>query len=48
MNLEKEKDVYYLKYVTSLDNGRTWSHPIDITNQISKPEWKNDFKFDAI
>ena len=45
MNLEKEKDVYYLKYVTSLDNGRTWSQPVDITNQISKPEWKNDFKF---
>ena len=45
MNLEKEKDVYYLKYVTSLDNGRTWSHPIDITTQISKPEWKNNFKF---
>ena len=45
MNLEKDKDVYYLKYVTSLDNGITWSQPIDITNQISKPEWKNDFKF---
>jgi len=45
MNLEKEKDVYYLKYVTSLDNGRTWSHPIDITTQISKPEWNNNFKF---
>ena len=25
MNLEKDKDVYYLKYVTSLDNGITWS-----------------------
>ena len=45
MNLEKDKDVYYLKYVTSLDNGMTWSQPIDITDQISKPEWKNDFKF---
>jgi len=45
MNLEKQKDVYYLKYVTSLDNGKSWSNPIDITNQISKPEWKNDFKF---
>ena len=45
MNLEKDKGVYYLKYVTSLDNGITWSQPIDITDQISKPEWKNDFKF---
>jgi len=45
MNLEKDKDVYYLKYVTSLDNGMTWSQPIDITDQISKPEWKNNFKF---
>ena len=45
MNLEKEKDIYYLKYVTSLDNGITWAQPIDITDQISKPEWKNDFKF---
>ena len=45
MNLEKDKDVYYLKYITSLDNGKTWSQPIDITDQISKPEWKNDFKF---
>ena len=45
MNLEKDKDVYYLKYITSLDNGKTWSQRIDITDQISKPEWKNDFKF---
>jgi len=45
MNLDKDKDSYYLKYITSLDNGLTWSQPIDITDQISKPEWKNDFKF---
>jgi hypothetical protein len=45
MNLEKEKDVYYLKYIVSSDNGKTWSPPQDITTQISKPEWQPDFKF---
>lgn len=45
MNLETEKDVYYLKMISSKDNGLSWSTPIDITSQISKPEWKNDFKF---
>ena len=41
----KEKDIYHLKYVLSKDNGKTWSEPVDITNQISKDNWKNDFKF---
>ncbi|KVV14848.1 sialidase family protein [Flavobacterium sp. TMP13] len=45
MNLETEKDVYYLKMVSSKDNGLTWSTPTDITAQITKPEWKKDFKF---
>ena len=45
MDLNKEKDVYYLHYVKSSDNGKTWSEPVDITDQIAKPEWKNDFKF---
>lgn len=45
MNLETEKDIYYLKMTSSKDNGLTWSTPIDITSQITKPEWKNDFKF---
>lgn len=45
MNLDNEKDVYYLKVIKSLDNGKTWSEPIDITTQISKREWHNDFKF---
>lgn len=39
MDLEKEKDIYYLHVVKSLDNGKTWSNPEDITSQISKPEW---------
>ncbi len=45
MDLENEKDVYYLHYVKSKDNGKTWSNPTDITSQISKPEWKKDMKF---
>lgn len=45
MNLDLEKDVYYLKMVSSKDNGKTWSTPIDLTSQITKPEWKKDFKF---
>ena len=45
MDLDNERDIYYLKYVTSLDNGMTWSNPVDITNQISKPSWEKDFKF---
>ncbi len=45
MDLENEKDIYYLKYVSSNDNGNTWGSPKDITSQISKPEWHKDFKF---
>jgi sialidase-1 len=45
MDLDREKDVYYLKVVKSRDNGKTWSSPSDITSQITKPEWHNDFKF---
>ena len=45
MDLDKEKDVYYLKFIKSTDNGKTWSKPEDITSQITKPEWHHDFKF---
>jgi sialidase-1 len=45
MDLENEKDIYYLKAVSSKDNGKTWSKPVDITSQITKPEWHDDFKF---
>jgi sialidase-1 len=45
MNLEQEKDVYYLKLIKSNDNGKTWGEPVDITSQITKEAWHNDFKF---
>ncbi len=45
MDLINEKNVYYLKFIKSIDNGETWSSPTDITSEISKPEWHNDFKF---
>ncbi len=45
MDLDKEKDVYYLHVVKSKNNGKTWTNPEDITKQIAKPEWHNDFKF---
>lgn len=45
MDLDLEKDVYYLKVIKSIDNGKTWSITSDITSQITKPEWHHDFKF---
>ena len=45
MDLDIEKDIYYLHVVKSADNGKTWSEPTDITSQIAKPEWHKDFKF---
>ena len=45
MDLVSEKNIYYLKFIKSIDNGKSWSSPIDITSQITKPEWHNDFKF---
>jgi len=45
MNLDTEKDIYYLHVVKSQDHGKTWSSPEDITKQIAKPEWHKDFKF---
>ena len=45
MDLNNEKDVYYLRVMKSVDNGKTWLGAEDITSQITKPEWKNDFKF---
>lgn len=45
MNLRIAPNQYFLQYVSSKDNGDSWSKPIDITDQISKPNWQHDFKF---
>lgn len=45
MNLEIDKDIYYLKMISSKDNGQSWSTPMDLTSQITLPEWQKDFKF---
>lgn len=45
MDLHNAKGEYRLHYVKSKDNGKSWSEPIDITPQITKPEWKKDFMF---
>jgi len=45
MDHDKEKNIYYLHMVKSGDNGKTWSKPVDITSQITKPNWHKDFKF---
>lgn len=45
MDLDKEKDVYYLHVIKSRDHGLSWSEPEDITAQITRPEWHRDFKF---
>jgi sialidase-1 len=45
MDLDKEKDVYYLHVLKSRDHGRSWSPPEDITDQITRPDWQTDFKF---
>ena len=45
MNLDEGPDVYRLHVMRSSDNGKTWTEPKDITAQITKPEWRDDFKF---
>lgn len=45
MNLQLEKDIFYLKVIKSSDYGQSWSDPVDISSQITKPEWHKDFKF---
>ena len=45
MDVENEKGIYKLRFCKSNDNGVSWSKPEDITDLITKPEWKNDHKF---
>lgn len=45
MDLQAAKGEFYLHYVKSSDNGKTWGEPVDITSQIAKDEWVKDFKF---
>lgn len=45
MDHDQEKGIYYLRVMKSTDNGKTWSTPEDITDQITKPDWHGDFKF---
>ncbi len=45
MDLNKAPNCYYLQYVKSVDNGKTWSKPVDITSQIAPQSWQKDFKF---
>ena len=45
MDLESAPGIYYLHVMKSADNGRSWSAPEDITTQVTRPEWRDDFKF---
>lgn len=45
MDLDHEKEIYYLRFMKSADNGKTWSAPVDITSQITLPQWHHDFMF---
>lgn len=45
MGKKSEGKEFFFRVRSSKDNGNTWSKPRDITKDISKPEWKNSFKF---
>ena len=45
MDHAQAPQVYHHKVMASQDNGKNWDAPQDITAQICKPEWINDFKF---
>lgn len=42
---KKPSKEFFFRVHKSEDHGKTWSEPRDITADISKPEWKNSFKF---
>jgi len=45
MNHKEEPGMYQIKMIKSMDHGKTWTQPIDITSQIMEAEWKKDFVF---
>lgn len=45
MDLSEDQDTYHMHVVKSPDNGKTWSEPTDITAEITKSAWKDDFQF---
>ncbi|BCX48057.1 hypothetical protein HAHE_19650 [Haloferula helveola] len=45
MDQVKAPKEFRLHMQKSGDHGKTWSEPVDLTDDIAKPEWKMDFKF---
>lgn len=45
MNHLKEKGVYRFQYVRSTDSGKSWSRPVDFTEQVMRAGWTKPFAF---
>ena len=45
MDLDKAKDVYKFMLIKSSDDGKSWTSPKEITNEIIKDGWEKDFMF---
>jgi sialidase-1 len=45
MDLKNHKGKYRIQVIMTNDNGVSWSAPLDVTDQIFKPEWSNSFVF---
>lgn len=45
MDLNNAPNEYYLKVMSSLDGGISWTEPKDITDEITHEDWQLDFKF---
>lgn len=45
MDLDAAPGRYRMHVLSSTDNGRTWIGPTDISHQILRPEWRDDFVF---
>jgi sialidase-1 len=45
MDLVNSPKEFRLHYVSSKNDGKTWSSPVDITDAIAPEEWKMKFKF---